>query len=412
MIIVFEGIDIMNIKERFLSYVGIDTQSDESSSTYPSTDKQLNLARKLVNDLQSLGITNAYLNKYGIVYAKIPANCEDLKDKIGFISHMDTSPDFSGANVKPRIITNYDGSDIILNKDLNIVLDTKTFPTLLKNIGETIIVTDGTTLLGADDKAGVAIIMSLVEELVNHPNIKHGQISVAFTLDEEIGRGTDNFDIKEFDADYAYTIDGGEIDLIEYENFNAASATVEIHGKSIHPGSAKGKMINSILVAEEFNDLLPCDMIPSKTEGYQGFNHLHNISGDCEHTTMEYIIRNHSKELFEKQKQDFKVAKDVLDYKYGYEIVTLTITDSYQNMRPYIEKDPRALNRVVDTYKKLNIPFNFSPIRGGTDGATLTVKGLPTPNLGTGGYNYHGKFEYVSLTQMEKMVKILIELIK
>ena len=412
MIIVFEGIDIMNIKERFLSYVGIDTQSDESSSTYPSTDKQLNLARKLVNDLQSLGITNAYLNKYGIVYAKIPANCEDLKDKIGFISHMDTSPDFSGANVKPRIITNYDGSDIILNKDLNIVLDTKTFPTLLKNIGETIIVTDGTTLLGADDKAGVAIIMSLVEELVNHPNIKHGQISVAFTPDEEIGRGTDNFDIKEFDADYAYTIDGGEIDLIEYENFNAASATVEIHGKSIHPGSAKGKMINSILVAEEFNDLLPCDMIPSKTEGYQGFNHLHNLSGDCEHTTMEYIIRNHSKELFEKQKQDFKVAKDVLDHKYGYEIVTLTITDSYQNMRPYIEKDPRALNRVVDTYKKLNIPFNFSPIRGGTDGATLTVKGLPTPNLGTGGYNYHGKFEYVSLTQMEKMVKILIELIK
>ena len=327
------------------------------------------------------------------------------------IAHMDTSPDCSGKDVKPRIIEKYNGDDIVLNKDESIILDTKTFPSLLTNIGETLVVTNGKTLLGADDKAGIAIIMTFIEKLLMS-NIKHGQISIAFTPDEEIGRGTDNFNIKEFDADYAYTIDGGDIHFIEYENFNAASATVKIHGVSIHPGSAKDKMINSILVAEEFNDLLPNDMIPSKTEGYQGFNHLCGIKGSCEYTEMEYIIRNHTKSIFEKQKKDFEIAKNILNHKYGYEIVELLIEDSYENMRSYIEKDPRCLDRIVNVYKKLEIPYQFEPIRGGTDGARLTVLGLPTPNLGTGGYNYHGRFEYASLTQMSQMVEILLELIK
>ena len=386
----------MRAYERLLKYVVVHTASDEFSETTPTTKRQFDLANLLVPELKELGIEDARVSDLCCVYGTLPATPGyENAPAIGLIAHLDTVPDFCGENVKPRVIENYDGEAVVLGES-----------------GRTLIVTDGTTVLGADDKAGIAIIMSLVEELVKHPNIKHGQISIAFTPDEEIGRGTDNFDITEFDADYAYTIDGGEIDLIEYENFNAASADVEIYGKSIHPGSAKGKMINSILVAEEFNDLLPSDMIPSKTEGYQGFNHLHNIKGDCEHTSMQYIIRNHSKELFEKQKKDFEIARDILNHKYEYEIVTLSITDSYQNMRPYIEKDPRSLNRIVETYNKLNIPFKFSPIRGGTDGATLTVKGLPTPNLGTGGYNYHGKFEYVSLTQMEKMVKILLELVK
>ena len=401
----------MEIKDRFIEYVKIDTQSDESSNTYPSTMKQLDLARKLVKELQQLGISNAYLDKYGIVYAKILANTEEEKDKIGFIAHMDTSPDCSGKDVMPRIIEKYSGDDIILNEDENIVLDTKTFPSLLKNIGETLVVTNGKTLLGADDKAGIAIIMTFIEKLLAS-NIKHGQISIAFTPDEEIGRGTDNFDIKEFDADYAYTLDGGDIHYIEYENFNAASATVKIHGISIHPGSAKDKMVNSILVAEEFNDLLPNDMIPSKTEGYQGFNHLCDIKGNCEYTEMEYIIRNHTKAIFDKQKKDFEIAKNILNHKYGYEVVEVIIEDSYENMRTYIEKDPRSLNHIVNIYKKLEIPYEFAPIRGGTDGARLTVLGLPTPNLGTGGYNYHGRFEYASLTQMSKMVDILLELVK
>lgn len=401
----------MSIQERFINYVKIDTQSDENSNTYPSTLKQLDLAKKLVEELQDLGISDAYLSKDGVVYAHIKANDESIKEKIGFISHMDTSPDCSGKLVSPRIIKNYQGEDIILNKEENIVLDPKTFPSLLKNIGETLVVTNGKTLLGADDKAGIAIIMTFIEKLLQS-DIKHGQISIAFTPDEEIGRGTDNFDIKEFDADYAYTIDGGDIHYIEYENFNAASALVKIHGVSIHPGSAKDKMVNSILVAEEFNDLLPRDMIPSKTEGYQGFNHLCGIKGTCEYTEMDYIIRNHTKSIFEKQKKDFEIAKNILNHKYGYEVIEVVIEDSYENMRPYIEKDPRCLNRVEATYKKLNVDYKFEPIRGGTDGARLTVEGLPTPNLGTGGYNYHGRFEYASLTQMEQMVEILLELIK
>ena len=401
----------MNIRDRFIEYVKIDTQSDESSNTYPSTTKQLDLAKKLVEELQQLGISNAYLDKYGIVYAKIPTNTDEIVDKIGLIAHMDTSPDCSGKGVEPRIIEKYNGEDIVLNKDEKIILDTKTFPSLLKNVGETLVVTNGKTLLGADDKAGIAIIMTFIEKLLAS-GIKQGQISIAFTPDEEIGRGTDNFNIEEFDADYAYTLDGGDIHYIEYENFNAASAIVKIHGISIHPGSAKDKMINSILVAEEFNDLLPSDMIPSKTEGYQGFNHLCDIKGNCEYTEMEYIIRNHTKSIFEKQKKDFEIAKNILNHKYGYEIVEVIIEDSYENMRTYIEKDPRSLDRAVNVYKKLNIEHEFEPIRGGTDGARLTVMGLPTPNLGTGGYNYHGRFEYASLTQMSKMVDILLELVK
>lgn len=394
----------MEIKERFLNYVSFDTQSVENSQTVPSTSKQLKLGKYLVEELQSLGIENAKIDEYGVVYGTIPSNNNHQGDVIGFIAHMDTSPDASGKDIHPQIIKNYQGQKITLNEDKKLYLDPEQYPQLLHLIHHDLITTDGTTLLGADDKAGIAIIMQMVEYLHTHPEFKHNDIQIAFTPDEEIGCGSNHFDVKYFNADYAYTIDGGDIHIVEYENFNAFSAKVNIHGRSIHPGSAKNKMINSTRVAYEFDSLLPVHMRPESTEGYEGFNHLHAIQGTCEETTMDYIIRNHDLQQAKKQCQEFIDIVEFLNKKYGYQIIDLTITESYLNMKEALKDHMFIKENGLDAY--------CSPIRGGTDGARLTFMGLPCPNLGTGGFNYHGPYEYCSLTMMEKQVQILLHILK
>ena len=401
----------MDIVERFIKYVKIPTMSDPCSNSSPSSKKQLVLAKMLYDELKELGLDEVKLSDSGIVYAKLRANSDLKKEKIGLIAHMDTSPDMSDINVSPRIIKNYDGEDIVLNKELNIVMRTSDFPCLIKDKGADLIVTDGTTLVGADDKAGVAIIMDVLSKLVLNPSIKHGDISIAFTPDEEIGRGTENFDVKYFDCDFAYTIDGGDVSDVEYENFNAASAIVDFNGLSIHPGSAKGTMLNSMLIAMEFQSLLPVFNNPMYTEGYEGFNHLCNISGDCEHTRSEYIIRNHDKEKLEKQKDDFINAATFLNKKYGENTVKLSINDSYQNMKEYIVSKMYIVDDVKKKMKDLGIEPSSMPIRGGTDGAMLTYRGLPCPNLGTGGRNCHGKFEYLNIDEMKLMSKLLLSVV-
>ena len=401
----------MNIEERFLKYVTFDTQSDENSQTTPSSLKQLKLAKYLVDELKNIGVTNAYVDEFGIVYGSLLANCEANCPKIGFIAHMDTSPDMSGENVKPRIIENYDGSDIILNEKLNIHMGPNDFESLNRNIGENLIVTDGTTLLGADDKAGIAEIMTMLETIIQK-NLPHGDIKIAFTPDEEVGRGTDHFNVKAFDADFAYTVDGGEVEFIDYENFNAASAVLDIQGLSIHPGSAKGKMINALLVGMEFHSMLPVEQNPAYTEGYEGFNHLTDMHGECEHAHMSYIIRNHDETLFEQQKEDFKRIADYLNKKYPENTITLQITDSYANMRQIIEQNMNIIELVKKSMEEIGLQPASAAIRGGTDGARLTYEGLPCPNLGTGGYNYHGKYEYVSINEMEKSVALLLKIVE
>ena len=401
----------MKVQERFLKYVTFDTQSDENSQTTPSSLKQLKLAKYLVDELKNIGVTNAYVDEFGIVYGSLLANCEANCPKIGFIAHMDTSPDMSGENVKPRIIENYDGSDIILNEKLNILMGPNDFESLNRNIGENLIVTDGTTLLGADDKAGIAEIMTMLETIIQK-NLPHGDIKIAFTPDEEVGRGTDHFNVKAFDADFAYTVDGGEVEFIDYENFNAASAVLDIQGLSIHPGSAKGKMINALLVGMEFHSMLPVEQNPAYTEGYEGFNHLTDMHGECEHAHMSYIIRNHDETLFEQQKEDFKRIADYLNKKYPENTITLQITDSYANMRQIIEQNMNIIELVKKSMEEIGLQPASAAIRGGTDGARLTYEGLPCPNLGTGGYNYHGKYEYVSINEMEKSVALLLKIVE
>ena len=401
----------MKVQERFLKYVTFDTQSDENSQTTPSSLKQLKLAKYLVDELKNIGVTNAYVDEFGIVYGSLLANCEANCPKIGFIAHMDTSPDMSGENVKPRIIENYDGSDIILNEKLNIHMGPNDFESLNRNIGENLIVTDGTTLLGADDKAGIAEIMTMLETIIQK-NLPHGDIKIAFTPDEEVGRGTDHFNVKAFDADFAYTVDGGEVEFIDYENFNAASAVLDIQGLSIHPGSAKGKMINALLVGMEFHSMLPVEQNPAYTEGYEGFNHLTDMHGECEHAHMSYIIRNHDETLFEQQKEDFKRIADYLNKKYPKNTITLQITDSYANMRQIIEQNMNIIELVKKSMEEIGLQPASAAIRGGTDGARLTYEGLPCPNLGTGGYNYHGKYEYVSINEMEKSVALLLKIVE
>ena len=402
----------MEIKERFLNYVSFDTQSAENSQTVPSTSKQLKLGKYLVEELQSLGIENALLNEYGVVYGTIPSNNNHQGDVIGFIAHMDTSPDASGKDIHPQIIKNYQGQKITLNEDKKLYLDPEQYPQLLHLIHHDLITTDGTTLLGADDKAGIAIIMQMVEYLHTHPEFKHNDIQIAFTPDEEIGCGSNHFDVKYFNADYAYTIDGGDIHIVEYENFNAFSAKVNIHGRSIHPGSAKNKMINSTRVAYEFDSLLPVHMRPESTEGYEGFNHLHAIQGTCEETTMDYIIRNHDLQQAKKQCQEFIDIAEFLNKKYGYQIIDLTITESYLNMKEALKDHMFIVEQALAAIKENGLDAYCSPIRGGTDGARLTFMGLPCPNLGTGGFNYHGPYEYCSLTMMEKQVEILLHILK
>ena len=402
----------MEIKERFLNYVSFDTQSVENSQTVPSTSKQLKLGKYLVEELQSLGIENAKIDEYGVVYGTIPSNNNHQGDVIGFIAHMDTSPDASGKDIHPQIIKNYQGQKITLNEDKKLYLDPEQYPQLLHLIHHDLITTDGTTLLGADDKAGIAIIMQMVEYLHTHPEFKHNDIQITFTPDEEIGCGSNHFDVKYFNADYAYTIDGGDIHIVEYENFNAFSAKVNIHGRSIHPGSAKNKMINSTRVAYEFDSLLPVHMRPESTEGYEGFNHLHAIQGTCEETTMDYIIRNHDLQQAKKQCQEFIDIVEFLNKKYGYQIIDLTITESYLNMKEALKDHMFIVEQALAAIKENGLDAYCSPIRGGTDGARLTFMGLPCPNLGTGGFNYHGPYEYCYLTMMEKQVQILLHILK
>lgn len=397
-----------NILNYFLKYVKIDTMSMEGQDTTPSTNKQFNLAKILVNDLNELGLKNIELSDNCIVTAYLPSNCNS-KLHIGFIAHMDTIPGFSGTNVKPNVIENYDGKVIKLN---NIELNPNQFPFLNNLKGKTLITTDGTTVLGADDKAGIANIMTMLQYYKENPNLKHVNIHVAFTPDEEIGGGISSFDVKKFGCDYAYTVDGEPYNEINYENFNAKSINVDIKGLDIHPGSAKGQMINASRVAMEFDSLLSDFERPEYTDGYDGFNHLCLIKGEVGYAKLEYILRNHDEKLLNNQVNEFINARDFLNKKYNNDTVTLEIIDSYSNMRSLIEKDDRCIKRAKAAIKACGFTPTTVPIRGGTDGAKLTQMGLNTPNLGTGGYNCHGPYECACLEEMENVVKILIEIAK
>jgi len=400
-----------NVVERFLKYVQIDTQSNEDSPTTPSTEKQLNLAQLLEQELKELGLTEVRI-KEGYVYGTLPANTDKKVPAIGLIAHLDTSPDFSGAEVKPRIIKNYDGKDILLNAGENLVLSPEDFPELSAYIGKDLITTDGTTLLGADDKAGIAEIMTALEYLVNHPEIEHGKICVAFTPDEEIGRGADLFDVEGFGADFAYTVDGGAIGELEYENFNAAKAIVKIKGRNVHPGTAKNKMINSILLAQEYIAKLPATETPAHTEGYEGFYHINDIRGDVEETTLYYIIRDFEQDSFAKRKETMLGIADELNKKYGQNLFAVEITDQYQNMKEKILPVMHIVETAQKAMEAVGVKPLVKPIRGGTDGARLSFMGLPTPNLFTGGHNYHGRFEFIPIFAMEKAVEVILKIIE
>ena len=395
--------------ERFIRYVKIDTQSDENSTTSPSTKKQYDLANVLFNELKELNI-KCKMTKEGIVIGEIPKNIDKNVPVIGFLAHMDTATDLTGTNVKPKVIENYDGKDIRLNDEY--VLSPTNFPSLLNKINHTLVTTSGDTLLGADDKAGITIIMGLIDYLLEHKDLKHGTIKFAFTIDEEVGRGTECFDIEDFGCDYAYTIDGGNPNEVEYECFNAASALVTISGISIHTGSAKGIMVNSQHLAMEFFSLLPPHLDPSKTSGYEGFNHLLHSEGSCEKTTMTFLIRNHDKVLFNTQKEDFFNIMHYLNNKYNNNFVNVEIKDTYSNMKDYLKDKMYVVDIAYEALKNQGLTPISNPIRGGTDGANLTMNGLPCPNLGTGGYNYHGRFEYLSLNELEKMIDVLVEIVK
>ncbi len=402
-----------SVHERFLRYVKYDTQSDENSQTFPSTEKQKRLAELLAGELSQLGAEDVfYDSEKCYVYAVIPANDGGKNPKTtGFIAHMDTSPDITGAGVCPRIIDNYDGSDITLNPEKNIVLSVSRYPEIKNYTGQTLIVTDGTTLLGADDKAGVAEIMTMTGYLLSHQEIKHGRIAVAFTPDEEIGNGVDCFNLKQFGADYAYTVDGGAIGELEYENFNAAGADIKVYGTNVHPGEAKNKMKNSMLTAMEFNALLPEEQKPQYTSGYEGFIHLCDISGDVELTQMSYIIRDHDMDKFEAKKAAVRNAADFINAKYGEGTVQADISDSYFNMRDKIIPEFSFLiDNAVNAMKETGIEPKIIPIRGGTDGARLSFMGLPCPNICTGGHNFHGRYEYICVESMERITEMLVKL--
>lgn len=399
----------MELKERFLKYVAIDTQSSEESETFPSTEKQWALLNLLVEEMKALGLTEVSIDKYGYAMGTIPASegCGDAP-VIGFLAHVDTSPDMSGENVRPRIIDNYDGSDIVLNNALTMrVAD---FPELKNFVGHTLIHTDGTTLLGADDKAGVAEIMTAAEYLLAHPEIKHGKIRIGFTPDEEIGRGVDFFDVKAFGADFAYTMDGGYEGELEYENFNAASAKIAIQGRNVHPGYAKNKMINAIEVACELNSLIPATERPQYTEGYEGFYHCVGLNGTVEQATISYIIRDHDADKFEQKKVWMWSVVDLLKKKYGEQVLTLTLKDQYYNMRKMVEPHPQVIELAKKAMTEAGVTPIVRPIRGGTDGARLSFMGLPCPNIFAGGMNFHGKFEYCSLDSMQRAMQVIVNL--
>jgi tripeptide aminopeptidase len=399
----------MTVYERFLRYVSYPTTSDENNENCPSTESQRVLANAICEELLELGLSDARVDKNGYVYATIPANSEGM-DSIGFIAHMDTASDAPGENIKARMIE-YKGGDILLNEEEGIYLTLADYPYVGELAGQRLIVTDGTTLLGADDKAGVAEIVTAVEKIMNS-DIKHGKICIGFTPDEEIGRGADLFDVEGFGADYAYTLDGGGLGEIEYENFNAASAVVKVHGRAIHPGSAKGKMINAVRIAAEFDSMLTPDAIPEMTEGYEGFHHLLSLEGETEEAVSKYIIRDHSKEKFAAIKAEFEGVAKALNEKYGEGTVELILRDSYYNMKEVLENKMFVVDRAMAAMERLGMTPHAVPIRGGTDGARLSFMGLPCPNLPTGGGNFHSRYEYVSVDAMEKCVDLVLEIVK
>ena len=404
----------MNVIERFLEYVKIDTCSDNDSKTSPSSFKQHDLASLLYEQLQEMGAREVHYDRtHCYVYGAILAS-EGYEDvpAVGFIAHMDTSPAMSGANVKPRIVEKYDGQDIVLNEALNIMLKTADFPEIRQYEGQDLIVTDGTTLLGADDKAGVAEIMAMAEYFLTHPEVKHGRIEIGFTPDEEVGAGTEYFNLDLFNCHYAYTVDGGRLGELEYENFNAANAKVRFLGRSVHPGSAKGKMINASLIAMEFQNLLPVFENPMYTEMYEGFFHLDSINGTVEEAEANYIIRDHDMKKFEEKKQMFMVAAEFLNKKYGEGTVDVELRDAYYNMSTIIKNNMHLIDKVKASMEEMGITPVVTPIRGGTDGARLSFMGLPCPNICTGGENFHGKFEYVCVQSMEKIVELLVKLVQ
>ena len=399
-----------NLVERFLRYVSVDTQSNEDSQTQPSTMKQLNLLSMLRDELLAMGV-EATLDEYGYVMARIPSNVDAHVPAVGFISHVDTSPDASGADIKPQIIHDYDGSAIALKGVDGLYLDPKDFPELLRHKGEDLITTDGTTLLGADDKAGVAEIMNAVEYIMTHPEFKHGPICIGFTPDEEIGRGVAKFDVARFGADYAYTMDGGEVGELEFENFNAAAATVTIQGRNVHPGYAKGKMKNAILIGMELNSLLPIEQRPEYTSDYEGFFHIISYKGTVENCTLSYILREHDLDKHEAQKAELRRCVDFINAKYGEGTASVEIRHQYYNMRKQVEPHYHIVEKAIKAMEMEGIKPKVQPIRGGTDGANLSFMGLPCPNIFAGGLNFHGKFEWVSIQSMEKASKVVLNII-
>lgn len=400
------------VADKFLRYVSVDTQSMEDQECYPSTEKQKNLGRILEQELKEMGASNVRMDEYGYVCAVIPSNTERKVPALGLIAHMDTAPACSGKDIRTQIIRNYDGGRILLNAENSEMMGPEEFEDLKDYVGQDLITTDGTTLLGADDKAGVAEIMTLAEYLLTHPEVKHGKICIGFTPDEEVGRGTDFFNVKAFGADVAYTVDGGPIGELEYENFNAASAKLIVHGISIHPGSAKWKMKNSLLVGMELQSMLPVFENPACTDGYEGFFHLDSMEGGVEQTIMKYIIRDHDMEKFRQKKRQMEDAVDFLNRKYGEGTVDLELKDSYFNMREKIEPHQYLITIAENCMKELGIVPKVTPIRGGTDGARLSYQGLPCPNLCTGGHNFHGRHEYICIQSMEKIVELLLGIVK
>lgn len=400
----------MNITDRFLKYVSFTTTSDENTNMTPSTPGQMVFAKHLAEELKSLGLQQVELDKNGYIMATLPSNTDKDIPTIGFISHMDTSPDMSGRNVKPRIVSNFDGNDILLNEEQLIVFETEKYPEILQYKGQDIIVTDGTTLLGADDKAGVAEIVSAMEYLIAHPEIKHGKIRVGFTPDEEIGQGADHFEVSKFAADWAYTMDGGEIGELEFDNFNAASAKITFHGVNVHPGYAKHKMLNSMRIAHQFASMLPRHETPEHTEGYEGFFHLTNMEGTVEKSMLSYIVRDHDRDRFERRKKEVQHLVNKINAEFGEKAATLELKDQYYNMREKIEPVMHVIDLAYDAMKEVGVTPKVKPIRGGTDGSRLSYMGLPCPNIFAGGHNFHGRFEYVPVQSLEKAMMVIVKI--
>lgn len=397
------------VVEKFIRYAKFDTQSAPDAESYPSTARQLNLARLLVDELKALGVKNAALDEFGYVIASLPSNLDQPVPAIGFLAHMDTSPDLSGANVRPQIVERYDGGDLSLDAQNNVVLSPAVFPELAHYKGQTLITTDGSTLLGADDKAGIAEIMTAVEHLVAHPEIRHGKICIGFTPDEEVGHGVDHFDVKKFGAEFAYTLDGGELGSLEYETFNAAHARITIHGRNVHPGTAKDKMVNALLLAMELNALLPVNERPEFTSGYEGFFHLTKVNGTVDAAVVEYIIRDHDRSKFEAKKAAMQSAVDFLNRRYGGRL-DLDLKDTYYNMREMIEPVKHIFQTAEQAVRDVGLTPVIKPVRGGTDGSRLSFMGLPTPNVFTGGHNAHGRYEFIPVESMEKSVEVILRI--